>query len=219
MAKLKPVQVKICGITNVDDARWVVNLGGDFVGLNFCAESPRKVSVEKAAEVAASLPPFVKSVGVFINPEIKELEKILKKVPLGALQLHGDEPLEFLPVLKSQFRLPIWKAVRVENEESLKRISDYAGIADVLLLDTYKPGQAGGTGESFDWNLAVSAKQYGIPVFLAGGLKPENVVEAIQTAEPVGVDAASGVEKEGRPKKKDLDKLKLFIQRAKGMMK
>ena len=216
---MKAVQVKICGLTNEEDTRWVVNLGADYVGVNFCAESPRKVSVEKAAEIVAGLPSFVKAVGVFMNPDLVELKKILKKVPLQFLQLHGDEMPELLGKIKADFQIPIWKAIRVENEDSLKKISDYVGTVHTLLLDAYKPGQPGGTGETFDWALAVKAKEYGIPIFLAGGLRPDNVLDAMKAVEPAGVDVASGVEKEGHPKKKDAEKMKVFIGRAKGMMK
>jgi len=217
MPPLKIVLVKICGITNPEDAKWAANLGADFIGLNFCAESPRKVSIEKAQEIAQSLPSFVKVVGVLINPDPSLLEKILKKVPLHFLQLHGEETKEQMAELKLKFNLPLWKGVRVESEESLQKLPEFQGVADKLLLDTYRPGQSGGTGESFDWSLAVEAKAYGLPIFIAGGLKPENVKQAILEIEPQGVDVASGVEKEGHPRKKDWDKMKSFITIAKSV--
>ena len=217
--KNRAVQVKICGITNVEDARWVVNFGADYVGINFCPESPRKVSPEKAAEIAASLPSFVKSVGVFVDPDPAELGKILKKVPLHLIQLHGSETLDRMLQIKSEFKIPIWKAVRVQSEESLAVLRDLVGTVDAVVLDNYHPEIAGGTGERFDWSLAIKAKTYGIPVFLAGGLDPDNVIPAIQKVDPTGVDVASGVEKEGHPKKKDVNKMKAFIERAKGLAK
>ncbi len=219
MAKnfIKPVQVKICGVTNEEDALWAANLGTDFIGLNFYSGSPRKVSADKAQEIATKLPPFVKSVGVFVDPDLEDIEKILKKVPLAAVQLHGSETRELLEKIKSQFRVQIWKAVKVKDEESLKAITDFAGLADQILLDTFKDGAEGGTGESFDWSLAVKAKALGLPIFLAGGLNPENVAEAIAAVEPKGVDVASGVEKDGHPKKKDMEKMKKFISKAKGL--
>lgn len=219
MAKIqvKPVQVKICGITNGEDALWAVNLGADFIGLNFVPESPRKISIEKAHEIAAKVPPFVKCVGIFVNPTIDELEKVLKKVPLAVVQLHGLETADDLTKIKSQFRVQIWKAVKIEGENSLAQIQSFAGLADSILLDTFQAGLAGGTGETFDWDLALKAKAFGIPVFLAGGLNPENVKEAIFKSDPKGVDAASGVEKTGHPRKKDIEKMKSFISKAKGL--
>ncbi len=219
MAKIyvKPVQVKICGITNEEDALWAVNLGADFIGLNFCAQSPRKVSIDKARDIAVTLPPFVKSLGVFLDPALEDIEKVLKKVPLFAVQLHGNESPEDIQKIKSAFRVQIWKAVRVHDEESLKQIDGFAGIADILVLDSFKEGVAGGTGETFDWSLAVKAKASGLPIFLAGGLTPENLAEAIAAVGPQGVDVASGVEKDGHPKKKDIAKMKSFISKAKGI--
>lgn len=211
------VQVKICGITNEEDALWAVNFGSDFIGLNFYPESPRKVGIDKARDIAVKLPSFVKSVGIFVNPTIEEIEKVLKIVPLFAVQLHGEEKREDLEKIKSQFRVQTWKAIRIESEESLKKIEDFLGVADQILLDTLRDGLAGGTGQTFDWNLAVKAKSFGLPIFLAGGLKAENVKEAILAVEPKGVDAAGGVEKEGHPRRKDIDKMKLFISKAKGL--
>ena len=217
MVKTKPVQVKICGITNEEDAVWAVNLGADFIGLNFYGESPRKVSLEKAHEIASKVPPFVKCAGIFVDQSFVEIEKVLKKVPLQVIQLHGSEKKEDLEKIKSQCRVQIWKAIRVENEGSLNQIQEFAGLADAVLLDAWKGGQAGGTGETFDWDLAVKAKAFGIPIFLAGGLNPENVGEAISRTDPKGVDAASGVEKNGHPRKKDMEKMKSFIMTAKGL--
>lgn len=213
--RTKPVQVKICGITNPEDALWAVNLGADYIGLNFSPQSPRKISVDMAREIAAGIPPFVKCVGIFVNPSQDEIEKVLKKVPLFAVQFHGDEKRDDLENIKSRFRIQIWKAVRVQDEESVKTIENFLGTADKILLDAWVEGRAGGTGKTFDWTLAQKAKSLGLPIILAGGLNPENVKDAVQTAEPDGVDAASGVEKDGHPRRKDIDKMKLFISRAK----
>lgn len=208
------VFVKICGLTNEEDARWAANLGANYIGLNFCAESPRKISVAKAAEIRNACPPFVKAVGVFMNPVPADLEKLLKKVKLDAIQLHGEESPEAVQNLKEVFKGPVWKALRVENAESLAQLSAYAGIADAIVLDAYKPGVPGGTGETFDWELAVQAKSAGVPIVLAGGLNAENVSAAVKKVAPAGVDAASGVEKDGHPRRKDMDKMTRFIQNA-----
>lgn len=214
--KSRGTLVKICGVTNAEDARWAVNLGADYVGINFYSESPRKVSIDKAKEIVESLPSFVKSVGVFVNPDLNELGKILKKAPIHILQLHGNETADEILKLKSNFNVAIWKVVKIQSEESLKEIESLAGVADMILLDTFKADQPGGTGETFDWEIAVKAKAFGIPVFLAGGLNPDNVEEAIEKVEPIGVDVASGVEKMEHPRKKDVEKMKSFILRAKG---
>ena len=208
-------KVKICGITNTEDAKWAANLGADFIGLNFCKESPRKISIENAAEIATSLPPFVKAVGVVMDAPIEDIEKILKKVSVSGLQFHGSETPEDIQAVKSKFRVFLWKALKVENEESLDAIAAFAGIADGILLDACKPGQAGGTGETFDWALAAKAKLAGIPIYLAGGLNADNVKDAILQAGPQGVDVAGGVEKDGHPRRKDVEKMKAFILRAK----
>ena len=134
---------------------------------------------------------------------------------MHAVQFHGDEKREDLENVKARFRVQIWKAVRVRDEESVKTIENFSGAADKILLDAWVEGQEGGTGKTFDWTLAQKAKGAGIPLILAGGLNAENVQDAVQTAEPDGVDAASGVEKDGHPRRKDIDKMKLFISRAK----
>jgi phosphoribosylanthranilate isomerase len=209
------VLVKICGITNVEDARWAVNLGAEFIGLNFVAESPRKVSLDKAAEIVSGLPAFVKAVGVFVNPTVKDLEKILKKVPLRILQLHGNETKDQILEIKERFQLPVWKAVRVKDASSLEDIAALKGTIDMVLLDTFSPVETGGTGKTFDWNLAVKAKECGIPLILSGGLNPDNVQTAKKQVGPYALDVASGVEKEGHPRKKDIEKMKQFVLKAK----
>lgn len=219
--KIKPALVKICGITNSQDALWAANLGADFVGLNFCSESSRKISVDKAAEIQSSLPPFIKTVGVFVQEDLGAIEKILKKVKLNFLQFHGLEDAAYLEAAKNRFALPIWKAVHVQDESSLQKISEVAEFADAIILDSHHPTQMGGTGQTFDWKLAAGAKQLGVPriaelpIILSGGLNPQNVREAISIAEPWCVDAASGVEKTGHPRKKDIEKMKEFILESK----
>ena len=213
--RAKAVQVKICGITNPEDAVWAANLGADFVGLNFSSLSPRKVSVDMGKEIAGKLPPFVKCVGVFVNPTVEDIEKVLKKISLFAVQLHGDEKRGDMENIKSRFNVQVWKAVRVQNEDSLASIEGFKGAVDRILLDAWVDGQQGGTGKTFDWALVQKAKACGIPLMLAGGLNPENVQDAVETAEPDGIDAASGVEKDGHPRRKDIEKMKLFISRAK----
>ena len=144
--KTKPVQAKICGITNEEDALWAANLGADFVGLNFIAESPRKISIEKARDIHAKVPPFVKCAGIFLDPSVAQIEAVMKKVPLGIIQFHGNESRQDLENVKSMFHVQVWKAIRVENEESLEKIKDFERVADAVLLDAFVPDIAGGTG-------------------------------------------------------------------------
>jgi phosphoribosylanthranilate isomerase len=214
----KGALVKICGITNVDDARWAASFGVDFIGVNFCKESPRKVSLEKAKEIVQSLPSFVKSVGVVVNAGFDEIAKIVKIAGLNTIQLHGDETPEDALRIQSELKVNVWKAIRVADADSISKAAAYAGKVDAILLDTFKPGEPGGTGETFDWDIATQIKQCGIPIFLAGGLTPENVGDAIARVEPWGVDVASGVEKTGHHRSKDINKVQKFITNAKGQI-
>lgn len=213
----KSVLVKICGVTNSDDAVWATNLGVDFIGINMYSESSRKVSLEKAIDIISSLPSFVKTVGVFVDPELGLLEKILKKVKFHYLQLHGNEPRELVEQIKNQFQLPIWKAIHMENAESVQKIEQYQGLVHAVLLDAYHPEQWGGAGTTFDWSYVSAAKAFGIPIVLSGGLNSENVQSAIHQTEPYGVDVASSVEKKDHPRKKDIDKMKAFLFKAKSV--
>lgn len=208
------VRVKICGITCKEDATWAVNLGADFVGLNFYKESPRKVSPAHAEEIMEVIPPFVFCVGVFVNEDIKNIAKIVAKLRLSYVQLHGEESPDFCRQLKEAIPgIKIIKAVRMKDESSLSMLQPYAEYTDYFLLDAFVEGVPGGTGETFNWDLAVKAKEIGKPIFLSGGLRPDNVQEAAEKVKPFAVDVASGVER--TPKRKDYDKMKEFITKAK----
>ncbi|CAN2047493.1 N-(5'-phosphoribosyl)anthranilate isomerase [Candidatus Magnetomoraceae bacterium gMMP-13] len=215
-------RVKICGITSLKDALAAANFGADALGFIF-AKSPRQVSPDKAREIIAKLPPFVLRVGVFVNFSIKKIIEIQNFCGLDVIQLHGDEDEETVNKLinmlsesvtgktemRSQNSKRIIKALRI-GTHPIKNRNIYPDAA--LLLDTYSPEARGGTGHSFDWNLAVDlAKKR--PVILAGGLTPDNVAEAIKIVSPYAVDISSGVEKE--PGKKDHQKLLNFIRAAK----
>ncbi len=201
------VKVKICGITSVSDALAAAEAGADLIGLMFYERSPRSVSLDRAAEIAAALPPFVARVGVFVNPTEAVVEEAIACCGLNMLQFHGDEPPEFC----TRFGVMSMKAFRIRDAESLQALPNYA--TDAWLLDAFTPGQLGGTGERFNWNLAVEAGKFGRPILLAGGLTPENVAEAIRCARPFGVDVSSGVE--SSPGKKDAAKVRAFIAAAK----
>jgi phosphoribosylanthranilate isomerase len=197
-------RIKICGITNLADAFLAAGLGADMLGFIFYANSPRGIGREKAAAICRALPISVERVGVFVNTTAAEIEQTLQECGLTALQFHGDEP----PAFCRQFAARAIKALRVRDADSLRAAAEYD--VDALLLDTYTDSQRGGTGRTFDWSLAVRAKSLGRPIILSGGLTPENVQDAIRAAQPDAVDVASGVE--SAPGRKDLEKLRRFIQ-------
>ncbi|SPD76321.1 N-(5'-phosphoribosyl)anthranilate isomerase [uncultured Desulfobacterium sp.] len=190
------MKVKICGITNIEDALKAVELGIDALGFIF-AKSPRKVEPEKAAGIIRSLPLFIKTVGVFVNEEPNRIRQIVDLCGLDIIQFHGDEPPEVL----AEFAPRAIKAFRLKDESSLEPIKSYQGKVRATLLDTYSDNKFGGTGKTFDWGLAIKAKAFGIPLILSGGLSPDNIQEAIRAVQPYAVDVNSGVE-EG-PGKKD----------------
>lgn len=200
--------VKICGITNVDDALAAAEAGADALGFNFCESSPRHVPVATAAQITRALPPRVVKVGVFVNAPEELVVRAMGECGLNLLQFHGDESPEYC----RQFGLMSMKAFRMRDAASLAELAKYP--TDAWLLDAYAPDKAGGTGEKFNWDLAVEAQRLGRPIFLAGGLTPDNVGEAVRKVRPYGVDVASGVE--ATPGKKDLAKVKAFIAAAKG---
>jgi phosphoribosylanthranilate isomerase len=198
------VRIKICGITNLEDAQLAAQLGAHALGFIFYAKSPRCVPPEAARDIIVQLPPFVTSVGVFVDEEAAVVRDLAARVGLDWLQLHGQETPEYCRSLGRR----VIKGFRIKNEDSLAALAAYRGAAQALLLDTYKKGQTGGTGESFDWRLAQDARQFG-PIILAGGLTPDNVARAVEIAQPQAVDVASGVET--APGKKDVEKLRAFF--------
>ncbi len=206
-------KVKICGITNAEDVLWAANLGAHYVGLNFYSESPRKISTSMGTTIVQKTPPFVIPVGVFVNHPVDEVVKIAQKTGIKGVQLHGEETPEDCKAIKE--KLPnvfIIKAFRIQDEASLSQLAIYKDVVDYFLLDAYTPDVPGGSGQTFAWGLAVKAKEVGLPIFLAGGLTPENVSQAVGEATPFAVDVASGVEKS--PKRKDYDKMKSFIEKS-----
>ena len=180
-------QVKICGITSVSDGLAAAEAGADMIGLMFYDGSPRHVTVAQAAEISRALPPFVLRVGVFVNPDETLVTRAIAECGLSLLQFHGDEDSAFC----TQFGLMSMKAIRVRDEESLQTLANYH--TDAFLLDAYSQAGLGGTGEKFNWDLAVAAQKCGKPIFLAGGLTPENVADAVRQARPFAVDVSSGV--------------------------
>jgi phosphoribosylanthranilate isomerase len=201
------VKVKICGITSAPDAMASIEAGADALGFMFYDQSPRHVSVPAAAAIIRELPPFVMKVGVFVNAPGELVQRAIGECGLNLLQFHGEEP----PGYCTQFGLMSMKAFRMRDVGSLRALPDYP--TEAWLLDAYSNGARGGTGEKFNWDLAVEAKKFGRLIFLAGGLTPENVAGAVKKVEPFAVDVSSGVE--FAPGKKDLEKVRAFIQAAK----
>lgn len=203
-------KIKICGITNPTDALAAVEAGADALGFIFYERSPRYVSLKAAVEISRQLPPFVMRVGVFVNAEEGLILRAIGEAGLTMLQFHGDEAPEFC----RQFGLMSMKAFRVHGPETLDQIPRYD--TEAYLLDAFSSAALGGTGERFNWDLAVEARKFGKPIFLAGGLTPENVAGAIRKVGPFGVDVSSGVE--SAPGRKDHAKVKAFIAAAKSVV-
>lgn len=196
-------KVKVCGITNLEDARVAVSLGIDALGFIF-AKSPRRVEPAKAEEIIHTLPPMVSTVGVFVDEKEEIVREIASHCRLTILQFHGSEPPEYCKLFPQR----VIKTFRMKDAGSLKGIPRYNGYAGAFLLDTYKEGVMGGTGETFDWELALKAKAIG-PIILSGGLTPNTVKDAILKVRPYGVDVGSGVE--SYPGKKDPRLLRDFV--------
>ena len=204
------VTVKICGITSEADALAAAEAGADAIGLMFYEDSPRHVTLEQAKAISAALPQHVMRVGVFVNAEEAFVHQALTECMLNILQFHGDET----PEECSRYPVMTLKAFRVQGEETLAQLEAYPSAG--YLLDAYVKDALGGTGATFNWDLAVRAQEFGKPIFLAGGLTPENVVEAVRKVQPFGVDVSSGVEIE--PGRKDAEQMRTFVAAAKGAL-
>ncbi|MCX6343725.1 MAG: phosphoribosylanthranilate isomerase [Armatimonadetes bacterium] len=221
-------QIKVCGITNIDDAIACAELGADMLGFVF-ADSPRQVSIEQVIEIVREISsiqpnpstilrvlagislqhptsnnqPLVRAVGVFV--EDQQIAEIIKRCGLDFAQLHGNQSDEIAQMIGKE---RVIRVGRIKNESSIEALKQYP-TATYYLLDTYKKGQPGGTGETFNWELAIAAKSLGKPIILSGGLNPDNIFDAIRAVRPFGIDVSSGVEKSSG--RKDLKKVKEFI--------
>src|SRR5207237_21231 len=184
-----------------------VEAGADAIGFVFCDQRPRCISIEGAAEIARQLPSHMIKVGVFVNAPEEMVFRAVRECALNLLQFHGEESPEYC----LQFGLMSMKAFRIRDAVSLQALPAYK--TDAWLLDAYAPDKLGGTGESFNWELAIEARKWGPPIFLAGGLTPENVAEAVQRVQPYAVDVSSGVE--ATPGRKDHAKVRSFVTAAK----
>jgi len=203
-------RIKICGITNSVDAQLACNAGADAIGLVFYPPSPRYVTIKQAVQVVNSLPPFVSSVALFVNAQRQEIEQVLEQVAIDLLQFHGDENEKFC----ASFNRPYIKAVRMKDGLDLYSVQNDYASARGLLLDTYKKGVPGGTGEAFNWHKVPHDLK--LPIILAGGLTANNITAAITQVKPYAVDVSGGVEASNGKKKakKDPQKIIQFMQQA-----
>lgn len=192
-------------MTNLEDANLACELGADAVGFIFYERSPRFIQPEKAYPIMCSMPPFVAKVGVFVNMPFTDLIRTLDALHIDVVQLHGEESPEYC----SRLKRPCLKVFRVGQNFNVEILQKYRVAG--FLLDTFEPARYGGTGKSFDWLIAKQAKKYG-RIVLSGGLKPENILEAIQASQPYAVDTCSGVE--ASPGKKDPEKMEAFLTRV-----
>jgi phosphoribosylanthranilate isomerase len=200
------VKVKICGITNLEDALMAAEAGADALGFNFYSKSPRYISFEKAKSIVRALPPFILKVGVFVNASRETIQEAIDLTGIDLIQLHGDETPEDC----NGFQCGVIKAFR--TNESIENAKTYSEIT-AILLDTPHRGSYGGTGQTFDWKEAMPFKKLSKSLILSGGLTPDNVLRAIEIVKPYGVDASSHLEV--HPGKKDPARVKAFIQKVK----
>jgi len=200
-------RVKICGITSLEDALSAVEAGADALGFVFYKESPRHIFPEQAARIISQLPPFVQVAGLFVNEEAATVNELADLCRLDLIQLHGDEPADYCQLIRRR----VLKAFRVRSLTCLDPIRDYPVAG--YLLDTFSPSFYGGTGLSFNWEIAAEAVKRHQRIILAGGLTPDNVAEAIRLVRPWAVDVSSGVE--SAPGTKDHQKVREFIRNAK----
>ncbi len=201
---MKRTRIKICGITRAEDALNAVESGADAIGFVFYAKSPRYITVQKAAEIAKSLPPFVSIVALFVDAENEEINSVLDSVPVDILQFHGEESQKIC----QSYDRPYIKAIKMRDDVNLVQLSNDYTDAIALLLDSFVEGTQGGTGQKFDWSRV--PPDLNKPIILAGGLSPENVAAAISEIAPYAVDVSGGVEIEKGIK--DAAKIEEFIQ-------
>lgn len=199
-------RIKICGITTSDDAKMVCNAGADALGLVFYPPSPRYVNTAQAAKIITSLPPFITIVALFVDALKEDVEQLLEQVPIDIIQFHGNESADFC----ASFKRPYIKAVRMKDGLDLYALQKQYSSARGLLLDTYKKGVPGGTGETFNWHKV--PQDLSLPIILAGGLIADNVTQAIQQVRPYAVDVSGGVE--ASKGLKDRNKVLQFIENA-----
>ena len=210
-------RIKICGVTSVADAQMIADCGADAIGLNFYSESPRYVTLQKAEEIVNSLSQEIKKVGVFVNSAPDYVDRTASQLGLDAVQLHGDESIEFIAALHSPIVIRAFRIGRggmAEIQKTMQRCRDVQLELGGILVDAFLPGQYGGTGVAVDWQ-QIQAEQgllFGLPLILAGGLRLNNIEQAIEAVRPSAVDTASGVETE--PGVKEVGRVRSFVTAA-----
>ena len=195
-APMTDIRVKICGLTSAEAVAAAADAGARYVGFVFFPKSPRNISVDLAAELAAEVPPGIAKVALVVNADNTQLDEITSRVPLDMLQLHGSETPERVAEVRARYGLPVMKAVGIADAADLARIDDYIGVADQILVDAKPPKEAelpGGNGLAFDWRL-LQGRHWTVPWMLAGGLTPKNVALAAKLTGARQVDVSSGVE-------------------------
>jgi len=197
------VKVKICGITNYEDAQAAIDMGADLLGFNFYPESPRYLKPEKAKQIIQRIPAFIDMVGLFVNSTMDDIHEIVNICHLDWIQLHGDETSDFCKEFRTH-NIKTMKAIRVRDHTDVEKVNDY--FTDAILLDAFDPDKYGGTGITFDWNVVGHINKR---VFLAGGINPENAEKAVRLG-VYGIDICSGIESE--PGKKDHEKMKKLFE-------
>jgi phosphoribosylanthranilate isomerase len=202
-------RVKICGITNPDDARHAADAGAWAIGLIFAAESERRADPQVASEIGAELHRRVEVVGVFANASLDEVAEHADLCTLTMVQLHGDEGPAYCTEVARRTGAKVIKAVRVRDQHSVRALGAYRDRVDFHMVDAYVPGQLGGTGETFSWDL-LRDRQSAMPLILSGGITPDNAAEAVKTVQPFAVDSASGTE--AAPGRKDPAKVTALIR-------
>ncbi|MHC4118848.1 MAG: phosphoribosylanthranilate isomerase [Planctomycetota bacterium] len=200
------VKVKICGITNYEDAAAAMDMGADLLGFNFYPKSPRFVTPEKAGDIVNRLPAFIDTVGIFVNASIDQIRDTMDLCPLDWVQLHGDETPEFCRSL-TLHNVKTMKAIRVKDRADVERADAF--FTDAVLLDAFRPDKYGGTGAAFDWSIVGHTARR---IFLAGGINPDNAAAAVKLG-VYGIDVCSGIEAE--PGKKDHEKMKRLFDNIK----
>jgi phosphoribosylanthranilate isomerase len=211
-----PIEVKICGINDEDSMDAAIEAGADYVGLVFYPPSPRAVTADLAAELVEFAPGDVSKVGLFVDPDDATLERVLTRVRLDLLQLHGNETPERIEAIRLEYGLPVMKVISVATALDLAAAEPFLAVTDRLLFDAKPPKGAtlpGGNAVSFDWAI-LAGRKWGVPWMLAGGLTPANVAEAIRISGATAVDVSSGVE--SAPGVKDAAKIRAFVAAARG---